>query len=91
MFKRLLLVSFSLKFCDHVEMLSSWVLAGIARITFNKHVVREGGSRAATLETLPQNKPASLILTDPKLLVHIVQHCMRQAHRMEKWIYNSKR
>lgn len=47
----LLLVSFSLKFCDHVESVYSWVLAGIVRVMSNKHVVREQSSPPGDIRT----------------------------------------
>lgn len=55
-----LLVSFSLKFCDHVEMVSGRVLARIAWARSNKHVVWEWGSGAEqspSLSPLPPPPP----------------------------------
>lgn len=75
MLNRLLLVSISLKFCDHVETICSWVLLGTAWVTSNKRVMGERDQ--GTLGRFPQNKPVSLIVTTP-LLLHIVQHCLRQ-------------
>lgn len=43
MLQHLLLVSFSLKFSDHVENISRRLLAGTAWVSSNKHVVRDKG------------------------------------------------
>lgn len=50
MLQHLLLVSFSLKFSDHVENISRRLLAGTASVPSNKHVVRDKGGGTAPPE-----------------------------------------